>query len=151
MARPNYDKSTRAQSQASRASWAWSEVSAVDDDDDEYRTEALKLPARLLTSGLGQTMAFLHAKAGGQFEADPSTDKSKGSKRLYAQLARRVQGLPLPNKARIPMETIVNLGVVEYRVLGREMLATAEWIKRFTEGHVVSKGKRAKPPQGGRT
>jgi CRISPR type III-B/RAMP module-associated protein Cmr5 len=140
----------RSQSQANRAQWAWSEVSAVKPDDDEYRTEALKLPARLLTSGLGQTMAFLHARAKGQFKEElTEDDPSRGAARLYSQLARRVQAVC--GKKEPPMEIIVKLGVVEYRVLGREMLETAEWIKRFAEGQVVSKGKRAKQPQGGRT
>lgn len=149
MRRPSDDRSTRARSQADRARWAWTEVREVLENDDEYRTEALKLPARLLTSGLGQTMAYLHAKAKGRAEGHLKKDSTKGIARLYSQLARRVGDLH--GEDREPMDIIVNLDAGEYRVLGREMLETAEWIKRFTEGRIEPRTKKAKKTRGGGT
>lgn len=134
------ERSKRAQSQADRARWAWHEVCQVAEEDDDYRSEALKLPARLLTSGLGQTMAFLHAKAKGQATRSLRDDSSKGTVRLYAQLTRRLRDLQRSDQE--PMEIVVNLGAREYRLLSREMLETAEWIKRFTEGRIKSKAKK---------
>lgn len=142
MARPSEDRGKRAQSQADRARWAWQEVAKVGKDDQEYRSETRKLPARLLTSGLGQTMAFLHAKAKGKAELRLKDDSSKGLGRLYSQLGRRIRDLH--GKEREPMDVIVSLDAREYRVLGRELLETAEWLKRFADGHIEPKAKRAR-------
>lgn len=142
MPRLTDDRSLRARSQADRARWAWQEVSKVVKDDGDYRSEALKLPARLLTSGLGQTLAYLYAKAGGTWTEALEDDHSTGAARLYSQLARRIGDIH--GKDRTPMDIIVNLEMRDYRVLGREMLETAEWLKRFTEGRIESRVKRAR-------
>lgn len=136
MARPREDEGRRAESQAERAKWAWGKVSAVPADEEEYLREVRKLPARLLTSGLGQTMAYLHAKAkGGRGKADGKGSEGKGITRLYVQLTERVRAR---DDGRHAMEIIVNLDAREYRRLGREVLETAQWLKRFAEGHIVA-------------
>ncbi len=140
MSRPTKKPSARAKSQADRARWAWEAVSNVDVDDGDYLTQARKLPARLLTSGLGQTMAFLHAKAKGQVIDDPKSGRDV--EKLYSQLARLIRGESKDD--RTAMDIIVALDPIEYRVLGREVLATAEWIKRFAEGRIKSKGSKAR-------
>lgn len=131
----------RAQHQQARAKWAWDAVSAVLPTDDTYIREATKLPARLLTSGLGQTMAYLHAKAG--------EDRYRGIGLLYAQLGERLQaslpGTRKPTAPRVAMEIIVDLGIQDYRLLSREMLASAEWLKRFAEGLKPARDNERRP------
>lgn len=129
--------STRAKSQGKRAAWAWQKVEDVQKNDRDYLTEVRKLPARLLTNGLGQTMAFLYAKAKGNEKGDAA------KQRLYAQLAERVRAFKPATSNDDPMRIIVGLDPVEYRVLSRELLETAEWLKRFAEGHIDAK---AEPP-----
>lgn len=148
MSRPSNKPSARAQSQADRARWAWDTMENVDEADEEYLTEARKLPARLLTSGLGQTMAYLHAKAKGQELDDTKKGPPTGVVRLYSQLARRVRAVS--KEDRVVMDIIVRLDARAYRVLGREMLATAEWIKRFAEGRVDSTAKKARKAKAAR-
>lgn len=144
MARPRSEHSLRAQVQVERAKWAWDEVQGVAVDDEEYRTEALKLPARLLTSGLGQTMAYLHAKAKGREGLKPE-EKVEGVTRLHTQIAQRIRATR-NEPTRAAMDIIVNLSAPEYRILGREVLEASQWIKRFAEGRII---KKTKKPQGG--
>ena len=124
-------------SQSQRAKWAWDEVARVLDGDDEYLTEARKLPARLLSSGLGQTLAYLYAKGKPK---DGEKVQGKGTTRLFTQLAGRIRELERePTKGRSAMDIIVGLDPIRYRFLSRELLECAEWIKRFADGRLGSK------------
>ena len=129
MQRPAEQPALRVNTQTARAKWAWDAVDKAGEKDERYLTEARKLPARLLTSGLGQTMAYLHAKAKGKGDLD-----GEGVARLYAQLCQRMREV-LRRDNNIPaMKIIIDLGPREYRMLSQEMLESAEWIKRFAEG-----------------
>lgn len=127
--------SLRATSQQDRAKWAWEAVARASASDDTYLREAKKLPARLLTSGMGQTLAYLHAK-------QKSGGEPSGIGLLYAQLGERLRDLQVAARKldkheasrHSGMDIIVELDARDYRLLSRELLASAEWIKRFAEG-----------------
>ncbi|MCB9796303.1 MAG: type III-B CRISPR module-associated protein Cmr5 [Alphaproteobacteria bacterium] len=132
--------------QRDRAGWAWACVGtakkfvgkpdAKKAFEARYGTLARKLPAMLLTSGLGQTLAFLFSK--GQGKGD-----SKGEGLLLGQLGAR-----LASRALIPalpeggerdaklMESILKMNPASYRLATQELLACAEWLKRFAEGQL---------------
>lgn len=132
----NREPSLRAMTQQQRAKWAWDAVAEVSANDEVYLREARKLPARLLTSGMGQTMAYLHAKS----HDEEGKSSNNGIGLLYNQLGERLRTLPLVQRRLKPapkstaMELIVRLEPSDYRTLSRELLASAEWIKRFAEG-----------------
>jgi CRISPR-associated protein Cmr5 len=86
----------------------------------EYRQELQQLPSRILASGLGQTLAFYAAKAGPNnagVEADVGGE-------LARFLIGKLRTVDLLNH-------VVNQDLSEYRRLTREVLAYAEWLKRY--------------------
>lgn len=115
-----------------RAAWAWDRVSSLkkDEQGQQYATHARKLPARLLTCGLGQTMAFLFAKSEG--------DKKKGgAAKLLEHLGERILKTldrPVTNDPSKIMTAIVGMDPEPYRQCTHELLAASEWLKRFAEG-----------------
>lgn len=144
MAKLNDDEmSNRATSQTDRARWAWEQVVAAGEQNDDYLREVRKLPARLLTSGLGQTMAFLHAKSkGGQGKG-----AANGLSLLYRQLGERVR-TQYPGRGKDAMQVIVGLEAHEYRLLSRELLECAQWLKRLAEGYIKEPSNGARQEEG---
>ncbi len=118
-----------------RVKWAWDSVDAAcERKRAEYLTEARKLPARLLGSGLGQTMAYLYSKTKREDES-----RSVGRSLLFHHLRRRVADtLGRSEDSLDCMAAIVGLSATEYRRLSREMLASSEWLKRFADGRLGS-------------
>lgn len=85
----------------------------------EYRQELQQLPARILASGLGQTLAFYAAKPKDQ-------EKVEIGRQLARFLEKGQETLDL-------LEHIVKMkDAGEYRRLTREALAYAEWLKRYS-------------------
>lgn len=124
-----------ADSRPGSPKWAWERVSGVGESDSEYLTEARKLPARLLSSGLGQTVAFLYSKGAKKTRQSDV----KGRALLYKHIDTWVRENHRSSPAPVDqcMNIIVGLSATQYRLMTRELLATAEWIKRFAEGHIT--------------
>ncbi len=118
-----------------RAQWAWRAVSAIWDEHQqgklakEYATQVRKLPARIQTNGLGQSLAFLYSKT----KKEPTAHES-----LLRQLDERINLVLSRSYTRRRrddiMTTLVQLTPDEYRRCTHELLKTAEWLKRFVEG-----------------
>lgn len=127
---------TQKQAQA-RAQWAWSAVDAAvkgpENKRPEYATEVRKLPARLLGSGLGQTLAYLFSK-----RKPAERGRLEGRSLLYQQISDRIgsvlgRGSVGEDGA---MAIVVALSASQYRHLSRELLDSAEWLKRFADGRL---------------
>jgi CRISPR-associated protein Cmr5 len=134
----------RAQDQA-RIAWNW--VDSVskdfgDKDKDRYATLARKLPSYLQVSGLGQTMAFLYAKAksgGAEGGEKDQGDRAAGTllKQLHSYLLERIKK---PRQDENAMGLVVGLDPSEYRRATQELMQMADWLKRFAEGRLGTGG-----------
>ncbi|MCU0688059.1 MAG: type III-B CRISPR module-associated protein Cmr5 [Polyangiaceae bacterium] len=132
----------RAQDQA-RIAWNW--VDSVskdfgDKDKDRYATLARKLPSYLQVSGLGQTMAFLYAKAksgGAEGGEKDQGDRAAGTllKQLRDYLRNRFN-----RRDDDAMGLVVGLDPSEYRRATQELMQMADWLKRFAEGRLGTGG-----------
>jgi CRISPR-associated protein Cmr5 len=114
-----------------RAQAAWTWVGEAEALGDRYGTLAAKLPSLLQVSGLGQTLAFLYAR--GYDRGKPDERKPHGL--LVKQLGGYVQDYCKRPKGD-PMETLLSLTPTEYRAATKELMAIAEWLKRFAEGRL---------------
>ncbi|MCK6530090.1 type III-B CRISPR module-associated protein Cmr5 [Myxococcota bacterium] len=121
-----------------RAAWAWARVEEVaawdkaSKDREEYAGLALKLPALLQTSGLGQTMALLFAKGGGGKEGSGN----RAYRTMYLQLQAWLRARMRWREDQEAMERIVACSPEAYRQATREVAAVSEWIKRFAKGRI---------------
>lgn len=130
-------KSTTPQElQKKRVQWAWESVGAAAGShgkQDEYLTEARKLPARMLASGLGQSLAYLYSK-----RKERSSASAQGRDLLYQHLSGRVAMVlrkeHVGSEGAMPL--VVDLSAADYRRLSRELLTSSEWLKRFAEGRL---------------
>ncbi len=92
----------------------------------EYAQEARKMPVRIITSGLGQALAFILAKA---------KDKKPNLRRLHQDLSDWVlKNCPM----RVPkpgnlMESILEGDADFLRWATEETLAYLQWLNRFAE------------------
>lgn len=121
--------------QKQRVQWAWHAVdtAASRGKTEDYLTESRKLPARMLASGLGQSLAYLYSK---RKDRNPTT--AKGRDLLYQHVSERVTavlGREAPGSEGA-MPLVIELSAASYRRLSRELLLSAEWLKRFAEGRL---------------
>lgn len=95
-----------------------------------FRSYARKIPQMILSNGLGQTLAFVKAKAkdGNAYEL------------IYSQLTDYLKS---DSTARIKMEGnkeliewVITCNSQEYRFITEEILAFLSWLKRFAEGMI---------------
>ena len=95
-----------------------------------FRSYARKIPQMILSNGLGQTLAFVKAKAkdGNAYEL------------IYSQLTDYLRS---DSTARIQMrgdgeliEWVITLDSEKYRFITEEILAFLSWLKRFAEGMI---------------
>jgi CRISPR-associated protein Cmr5 len=121
-----------------RAQWAWDRVTEANERGGStargYATQVRKLPARLQVNGLGQTLAFLYSKSRSE-KAKPET----GERLLLCQLGARIAPTlkKKPHDLKDPdaiMKTLVAMIPDDYRRCTHELMATAEWLKRFADG-----------------
>ncbi|MBK8230639.1 MAG: type III-B CRISPR module-associated protein Cmr5 [Candidatus Eisenbacteria bacterium] len=121
-----------------RPAWAWKRVNEANNCGKvttEYAIQARKLPARIQTNGLGQTLAFLYSKSKG----DKSERKGdKGETLLLIHLGERIKPLlqsdrDLSDPDKI-MHALVHMTPDEYRRCTHELMVSAEWLKRFADG-----------------
>jgi CRISPR-associated protein Cmr5 len=96
----------------------------------EYRQELQQLPSLILTSGLGQTLAFycskkdFHSEIADQLTRHLTNDKCKSAKDFLKQ--------------------IMEGSAKEYRLMTREALAYAEWLKRYSKALIQDSDKGGK-------
>lgn len=120
----------------SKFAWACIESQKAGDDklSDDYASEAKKLPVRIMTSGLGQALAFLHAKR----------LKKQGVEQLLVDLSHWVlveRQRPAPKGKFLPkrntpdlLQSIVDGDSLHLRRATAETLAFLVWLNRFSEG-----------------
>lgn len=113
-----------------RASHAWQAIQGLRALDrtnaDEYVREAKKLPVRIMTSGLGQALAFICAKA---------KDRKPGLARLHNDLTGWVI-TKRPIRAAHPdslLQSIIDSDSHFLRRVTDETLAYLNWLNRFAE------------------
>ncbi|GEM_PF-1177918 len=136
MPKAQSERTTPQELQKKRVEWAWESVGIAAKSrgkQDEYLTEARKLPARMLASGLGQSLAYLYSK-----RKDRNPASAQGRDLLYQHLSLRVATV-LGKKlvgSEGAMPLVVDLLAADYRRLSRELLTSSEWLKRFAEGRL---------------
>ncbi|MGI6419421.1 MAG: type III-B CRISPR module-associated protein Cmr5 [Thermoguttaceae bacterium] len=114
-----------------RAAHAWEAIQRVKvnpkkSDREEYAGEAKKLPIRIMTSGLGQALAFLLAKA---------RDKKKTLNQLHEDLtdwALRQRGLKGVASDSL-IRSVIGGDSIFLRQVTDEVLAYLQWLNRFAE------------------
>ena len=111
-----------------RAKHAWAEVekaSTRPDFEKKFADPAKKMPARIRASGLGQTVAFMRAKEGGDV--------------LNAVESWCLRDTPKEARADALMIQFKDGDAGQLRFLTAEALAYLEWLVRFADGKRKSK------------
>ena len=119
-----------------RARHAWNAVNGAKfrlkpTEADEFAREAKRLPVRIMTSGLGQSLAFLHAKDG----------KPQG--RLVEELSGWIASRSPGNRnwgtdGRGLMQAILEGDSDFLRYATEEALMWLQWLTRFAEAEIGS-------------
>lgn len=117
-----------------RAAKAWDYVTAVrgKNYEGQYGGWAKRLPALVLTNGLGQTLAFLRAKGKGPGNA-PQT--------LYQHISEWVIDQVGPGTGSL-LEWLLKQDSSTYRRATTETLAFLNWLKRFAEAELKIEEKK---------
>jgi len=109
-----------------RAAHAWATVQQVlrqkDSDKKDFVTQAKKFPTRIMTSGLGQAVAFLEAKGYAKDMGD----------RLGDWINQR---RPSPQKQKL-LHRIIHEDADFLRFATAESLAYLQWLGRFAEAEL---------------
>jgi len=121
-----------------RAAFALARIEGIKTSQDrsKYKTQLLKLPARLHSNGLGQTVAFYLSSGAGKPETvicDWLQSWLAGEQKIYpAQpLVKSLAGLHLGEGVD---------SEARYRVASAEARALAVWLKRFAEAFIAGEG-----------
>lgn len=91
----------------------------------EYKSYTRKIPQMILSNGLGQTLAFVKAKA----------KKGNAYEWIYKQLTQYFEGSEVLNKNEL-IEWVISCDSKDYRYITQEILAFLNWLKRFAEGMI---------------
>jgi len=118
-------RSSQQLSEQKRAARAWADIEEVPDTTEKtkYGSLARRLPALLQTNGLGQTLAFLRAKGGG--------DGRNHHNVIYDHLSGWV--IEWVNGDGDLLEWILSESSDAYRRATTEAIAFAIWLRRFAE------------------
>lgn len=113
-----------------RAQSAWASVAEAKAKKmgDKYKSLAQKMPAYILTNGLGQTLAFLKAKAG----SNPSDEHGLLYDHLSGWIRPQTEAKSNPPLLQWLMEGDSRV----YRRATTEALAYLTWLKRFAEAEL---------------
>lgn len=122
-----------------RAAHAWEAVRRVQreivpDKQGGYAREAKRLTMRITTAGLGQALAFLRAKAGG----DQQHPNSRLLRDLSAWVLRERFGRTLPETDldAALLRAIVEEDALFLRRATAETLTYLQWLTRFAEAEI---------------
>lgn len=131
-------ESTRLDLGRRRAKRAWDWVVEAKSQGEKYVKLTQKLPSILQVSGLGQTFAYLYSKG---YERGRPSGKPEGL--LLRQLSDYVRETEKQaTTGGDPMEELLNLSAAQYRSASREIMAVAEWLKRFADGKLADAANR---------
>lgn len=110
-----------------RAAFALGKIESIKEQKAKYKTQLLKLPSRLHSNGLGQTVAF-YLSAG--------SDKPEWQicKWLEAWLGEGGRRIYIGEQSLI--HSIARQDEDRYRVASAEARALAVWLKRFAEAFI---------------
>lgn len=113
-----------------RAAQAWKCIEAVSEQTfrKEYKSLAQKLPALILTNGLGQTLAFLRAKG--------KSDSGNEHGALYSHLSHWVMKQMKGETNDNLLDWVMEGNSTAYRRAATEALAFLGWLKRFAEAEL---------------
>lgn len=113
-----------------RAARAWACIVEVKEQTfrKEYKSLAQKLPALILTNGLGQSLAFLRAKGKG--------DSGNEHGALYSHLSQWVMKQMKDVANDNLLNWVVESDSIAYRRAATESLAFLSWLKRFAEAEL---------------
>jgi len=128
-ARTKLDSASKPTLDQRRAKHAWEAVQAAKkcDDPKKFGGQAKKLPTRIMASGLGHALAFLHAK-----KYAPGLLKAIGDWVLDKR-ANPHSGEPAPGEDAL-IRAIVVEGTSDFlRRATDEVLAYLVWLNRFAE------------------
>lgn len=89
----------------------------------DYKPRAMSFPTQVLQSGLAQAVGFLAAKGG------DSNSKAKA----YTQYLDDVAKVAGRQNGAVLMEDALKADLAGYRLLTREVLDAAAWLKRFSQ------------------
>jgi len=123
--------------QQKRASNAWNNVLQLERSgyEGKYGTLVKKLPAMILSDGLGQTLAFLRAK--GKMDSNESErelkDEAKAHRAAYRHVSNWVCGQVGAGQNADLLKWILEHASSDYRRAATESLAYLHWLKRFVE------------------
>lgn len=95
---------------------------------DDYKPRAMSFPTMVLQAGLAQSVGFLSAKSGGD-------GKAKAYKRYFDDLAK-VAG---KTNGETLLKEALKADLSEYRLLTRDVLDAAAWLKRFCQSLIKEK------------
>jgi len=113
-----------------RAARAWACITEVKekgkDFGGKYKSLAQKMPAYILTNGLGQALAFLKSKA-----KSPSEHES-----LYEHLSNWVRPQVDSSSNQPLLQWVMDHDSNAYRRATTETLAFLTWLKRFAEAEL---------------
>lgn len=130
MGQQNNELAQQTLSEQSRAQRAWSAVKNLQLlDRKKYGTLARGLPAMLQTNGLGQTLAFLKAKA--KMQPKDISEHAAIYSHLSNWVMQQIFGGPDANKDLL--EWIISKSSNEYRQATAEAIVFAMWLRRFAE------------------
>jgi CRISPR type III-B/RAMP module-associated protein Cmr5 len=114
-----------------RAKFALAKVKGIAQSKDKFKTQLVKLPARLHTNGLGQTVAFYMSAGQGKPEYEICNW-------LGAWL--KEDGNPYHNVNGALIDAITGQDAATYRAASQEARALANWLKRFAEAFLDGEG-----------
>lgn len=107
-----------------RAAFALAKINGVKSRADKFKPQLVKLPARLHTNGLGQTVAF-YLSAG---QGKPEYEVCRWLGEWLASAGNPYHGAP-----GSLIEAITREDEIKYRAASAEARALANWLKRFAE------------------
>jgi len=98
---------------------------------EEYHAYSRKIPTMIITNGLGQTLAFVKARAktGNAYEL------------LYNQMSDYLKSesttrIKMPSDRGELVEWVVSCNSSKYRFITQELLAFLNWLRKFAEGMI---------------
>lgn len=96
---------------------------------DDYKPRAMSFPTLVLQSGLAQAVGFLSCKS-----------SNEGIGQAYRQYFADLATVVGKESGKDLLQSAVNSPLAEYRMLTREVLDAALWLKRFSQSLIQKEG-----------
>ncbi|HEK25155.1 MAG: type III-B CRISPR module-associated protein Cmr5 [Hydrogenobaculum sp.] len=100
----------------------------------EYRSYARKIPSMILSSGLGQALAFVYSKNSRKEKEESAYNV------IYDQLSRYMKS-DIAVRIRAPkdrdlIDWVLSCDSYDYKYATQEILSFFKWLRRFAEGMI---------------